>query len=60
MNMGDLFYQLIIYAIFLGLVFAVYFFIRSIVTKNNSNSNAKNIENKLDRIIELLEKDKLK
>ncbi|AGK54418.1 DUF4083 domain-containing protein [Bacillus sp. 1NLA3E] len=55
MNFGDLLFQLIIFILLLGIVFAVYFVIRSIVIKNPTNSKV--LEQKLDRIIELLEKE---
>jgi hypothetical protein len=55
MNFGDLLFQLIIFILLLGIVFAVYFVIRSIVIKSPTNSKV--LEQKLDRIIELLEKE---
>ncbi|NNU88793.1 DUF4083 domain-containing protein [Geobacillus sp. MR] len=42
--------------IIFGIFFVFYLFVRSLVTKHPNKSN--NIEQKLDRIIELLEKDK--
>jgi hypothetical protein len=54
LNIGDLLFQLMTLILLIGLVFAVYFFVRSLVIKNPNNS--KNLEQKLDRIIELLEK----
>ncbi|MGE7647781.1 DUF4083 domain-containing protein [Peribacillus frigoritolerans] len=54
-NIGDLVYQLIMFILLLGMIFAVYFIVRSLLARlNKSNS----IEQKLDRVIELLEKDK--
>lgn len=55
MNFGDLLFQLIMFILLLGIIFAVYFAVRSIIIKNPSNP--KSIEQKLDRIIELLEKE---
>ncbi|MED3757663.1 DUF4083 domain-containing protein [Peribacillus frigoritolerans] len=54
-NIGDLVYQLIMFILLLGMIFAVYFFVRSLLARLNKPNN---IEQKLDRIIELLEKDK--
>ncbi|MGN7941672.1 DUF4083 domain-containing protein [Virgibacillus sp. 6R] len=56
MNIGDLIFQLLMFMIIFGIFFAVFFLVRSLVTKEPDRS--KNIEEKLDRIIELLEKDK--
>ncbi|MGE7593495.1 DUF4083 domain-containing protein [Peribacillus frigoritolerans] len=54
-NIGDLVYQLIMFILLLGMIFAVYFIVRSLLARlNKSNS----IEQKLDRVIELHEKDK--
>lgn len=54
-NIGDLVYQLIMFILLLGMIFAVYFFVRSLLARLNKPNN---IEQKLDRAIELLEKDK--
>ncbi|WP_419721600.1 DUF4083 domain-containing protein [Peribacillus frigoritolerans] len=54
-NIGDLVYQLIMFILLLGMIFAVYFFVRSLLARLNKSNN---IEQKLDRVIELLEKDK--
>ncbi|MCU6602529.1 DUF4083 domain-containing protein [Peribacillus frigoritolerans] len=54
-NIGDLVYQLIMFILLLGMIFAVYFFVRSLLAWLNKPNN---IEQKLDRVIELLEKDK--
>lgn len=57
-NTGDLVYQLIMFIMFIllfGMIFAVYFFVRSLLARLNKSNN---IEQKLDRVIELLEKDK--
>jgi membrane protein implicated in regulation of membrane protease activity len=55
LNIGDLLFQLIFFILLIGIVAAVFYAVRSIVVKEPDNS--KNIERKLDRIIELLEKD---
>ncbi len=55
MNIGDLVFQLISFILVIGLVSAVFYAVRSLVMKNNLD-NSKSIEQKLDRIIELLEK----
>lgn len=54
-NIGDLVYQLIMFILLLGMIFAVFFFVRSLLARLNKPNN---IEQKLDRVIELLEKDK--
>ncbi|MDQ0227940.1 DUF4083 domain-containing protein [Metabacillus niabensis] len=56
MNTGDLIFQLLMFMIIFCIFFAVFFLVRSLVAKKPDRS--KNIEEKLDRIIELLEKDK--
>ncbi|PHD71952.1 hypothetical protein COF64_22195 [Bacillus sp. AFS043905] len=55
MNIGDLVYQLIMFILLLGMIFAVYFFVRSLLARSNKSNS---IEQKLDRVIEMLEKDK--
>lgn len=54
-NIGDLVYQLIMFILLLGMIFGVYFFVRSLLARSNKSNS---IEQKLDRVIELLEKDK--
>ncbi|WP_364276843.1 DUF4083 domain-containing protein [Peribacillus frigoritolerans] len=54
-NIGDLVYQLVMFILLLGMIFAVYFFVRSLLTRSNKSNR---MEQKLDRVIELLEKDK--
>ncbi|CRH79716.1 DUF4083 domain-containing protein [Peribacillus castrilensis] len=54
-NIGDLVYQLIMFILLFGMIFAVYFFVRSLLARSNKTNS---IEQKLDRVIELLEKDK--
>ncbi|MDM5308058.1 DUF4083 domain-containing protein [Peribacillus frigoritolerans] len=54
-NIGDLVYQLIMFILLLGMIFAVYFFVRSLLARSNKSNS---IEQKLDRVIELLEKDR--
>ncbi|TWE03676.1 uncharacterized protein DUF4083 [Peribacillus frigoritolerans] len=54
-NIGDLVYQLIMFILLLGMIFAVYFFVRSLLARSNKSNS---IEQKLDRVIEMLEKDK--
>ncbi|MBT2692784.1 DUF4083 domain-containing protein [Bacillus sp. ISL-55] len=55
MNIGDLLYQLIFFILLIGIVAAVFYAVRSLVIKRPDNS--KSMEQKLDRIIELLEKE---
>lgn len=54
-NIGDILYQLFSLAIIFVIIFSVFFVVRSQI-KNTNKSNL--IEQKLDRIIELLEKDR--
>ncbi|MBT2668331.1 DUF4083 family protein [Bacillus sp. ISL-4] len=54
-NTGDIVYQLIIFILLFGIIFTVYFFVRSLLTRSNKSNS---IEQKLDRVIELLEKDR--
>ena len=54
-NIGDLVYQLIMFILLLGMIFAVYFFVRSLLARSNKSNR---MEQKLDRVIELLEKDR--
>ncbi|PJN88676.1 hypothetical protein CVN76_19440 [Bacillus sp. mrc49] len=49
-------YQFFIIIVIVGIFFAVYYFVRARPAKQPSKSG--NMEQKLDRIIELLEKDK--
>ncbi|TFH58036.1 DUF4083 domain-containing protein [Peribacillus frigoritolerans] len=58
MNIGDMLYQLVFLIFIFGIFSGVFFLVRSLVTKQPSKSE--NIEQKLDRIIDLLEKDKKK
>lgn len=62
MNIGDVLYQVFMFAILLGIMFAIYYFIRGLVNKMSGkhtvNSDSRRIEEKLDRIIEILEKEK--
>ncbi len=56
MNTGDMIFQLVLF-IFIFVVFiAVFYLVRALITKRPSKSDS--IEQKLDRIIDLLEKDK--
>ncbi|MBD1383322.1 DUF4083 family protein [Metabacillus arenae] len=55
-NIGNILFQVISLVLLLGLVFAVYFAVRSIIIKPCNNLNS--VEQKLDKIIELLERDK--
>ncbi|KRF54170.1 hypothetical protein ASG99_27715 [Bacillus sp. Soil768D1] len=58
MNIGDMIFQLVSLIFIFGIFSGVFFLVRSLVTKQPSKSAS--IEQKLDRIIELLEKDKKK
>ncbi|MGE7602472.1 DUF4083 domain-containing protein [Peribacillus sp. NPDC097675] len=54
-NIGDILFQLIMFILLFGIIFAIYFFVRALVTRSR-HSNP--LEQKLDKIIELLEKEK--
>jgi F0F1-type ATP synthase assembly protein I len=54
MNIGDLLFQLIFFILLIGIVAAVFCVVTSLIKKKPDNS--KSVEQKLDRIIELLEK----
>ncbi|QED47627.1 DUF4083 family protein [Cytobacillus dafuensis] len=55
MNISDLMVQLLMFIFIIGIFFAVFFVVRSLLTKQPSQTNS--IEQKLDRIIELLDKE---
>jgi hypothetical protein len=55
MNIGDLAFQLIFFILLIGIIAAVFYAVRSLVIRKPDNSRS--IEQKLDRIIELLEKE---
>ena len=57
MNIGDLMFQFIMFFILIGIIFAIYHFVRLII-KSSRTTDFKNIEQKLDKIIELLKKEK--
>lgn len=54
MNMGDLLFQLLFFIFLIGMFAAVFYAVRSLVMGPDKQ---KSMEQKLDRIIELLEKD---
>ena len=57
LNTGDILFSFFLYLLFLFiLVFAVFFGVRKVALRKTNNQ--KKLEYKLDRIIELLEKDK--
>ncbi|MET1178233.1 DUF4083 family protein [Peribacillus simplex] len=56
MNIGDMLFQLVFLIFIFGLFSGVFFLVRSLVTKQPRKSES--IEQKLDKIIDLLEKDK--
>jgi CBS domain containing-hemolysin-like protein len=56
LNIGDLLFQLMFYILLFGLFSAVFFVVTSLLKKKPDNQ--KSIEQKLDRIIELLEHDR--
>ena len=54
MNIGDLLFQLIFFILLIGIFAAVFYVVTSLMKRKPDNS--KSVEQKLDRIIELLEK----
>ncbi|WP_226646844.1 DUF4083 family protein [Mesobacillus subterraneus] len=54
MNIGDLLFQLIFFILLMGIVAAVFYVVKSFIKRKPDD--AKSVEQKLDRIIELLEK----
>ena len=54
-NVGDMLFQLVSFILLFGLIFAIYFFVQALVTRSR---NTDSVEQKLDKIIELLEKDR--
>ena len=55
-NIGDVIFQILMFVFIVGIFFAVFFLVKSLFTKPPKKSDQ--IEKKLDRIIELLERDK--
>ncbi|RWR05047.1 DUF4083 family protein [Siminovitchia fortis] len=55
MNVGDIIFQFIMLLFILGITFAIFLVVRSLV---KDQSRSKNMEQKLDKIIEMLEKEK--
>ncbi|WP_042350813.1 DUF4083 family protein [Bacillus massiliigorillae] len=58
MNYDDLIAQLFLFVITLAILFGVYRVIKFVFSLKNQSSNSKSVEEKLDKVIELLEKDK--
>ncbi|HZH60077.1 MAG TPA: DUF4083 family protein [Metabacillus sp.] len=58
LNAGDVIFQLIMFLFIFGIFFVVFFVVRSLLTKQKQPNKSNDIEQKLDRIIELLEQDK--
>ncbi|NKE05890.1 DUF4083 family protein [Mesobacillus selenatarsenatis] len=54
MNIGDLLFQLIFFILLMGIVAAVFYVVTSLIKRKPDD--AESVEQKLDRIIELLEK----
>ncbi|WP_449620442.1 DUF4083 family protein [Robertmurraya sp. Marseille-Q9965] len=57
MNIGDVLFQLIMFLLLIGLLSLAFVIVRSVFKKNTFNKTSE-LEKKLDRIIELLEKEK--
>lgn len=56
MDWGFIVFQLFMLAFLIAFASAVFFAVNSLVARKSAASNVEQIENKLDRIIELLEK----
>lgn len=56
-NFGDVIYQFLMLFILLAIIYAIIYVIKTVI-KKNVPQQSKSIESKLDKIIELLEKDK--
>ncbi|RAK14035.1 uncharacterized protein DUF4083 [Anoxybacillus vitaminiphilus] len=56
MDWGSIIFQLVMFAFLIAFMSAVFFAVKSLVMRKSSESSAARIEKKLDRIIELLEK----
>lgn len=56
-NIGGVLYFVLMFLLIFGTIISLFFAIRIIIKRSN---NTNNIEQKLDKIIELLEKDKRK
>ncbi|NNU94530.1 DUF4083 domain-containing protein [Geobacillus sp. NFOSA3] len=56
MDWGALIFQLVMFAFLIAFASAVFFAVKLLVVRKSSESNEARIEKKLDRIIELLEK----
>ncbi|MFJ7859128.1 DUF4083 domain-containing protein [Peribacillus sp. NPDC097206] len=54
-DIGDVLFQLIMFIVLFGVIFAIYFFVRTLVRRSRHSNS---IEQKLDKVIELLEKEK--
>ncbi|WP_141433511.1 DUF4083 family protein [Bacillus sp. 03113] len=57
-NYGDIIFQFIMLIILLTIIIVIFYFIKSIFTNKSAIQRSIIIEKKLDRILELLEKDK--
>jgi hypothetical protein len=56
MDWGSIIFQLVMFAFLIAFVCAVFFAVKLLVVGKRSDSNEARIEKKLDRVIELLEK----
>ncbi|MFJ7637848.1 MULTISPECIES: DUF4083 family protein [unclassified Peribacillus] len=54
-NVGDILFQLIMFIVLFGVIFAICFFVWTLVRRSRHSNS---IEQKLDKVIELLEKEK--
>lgn len=57
-NAGDVVFTVLMFLFIFGVFVVVLFIVRSCLTKQQQSNTSKDIEQKLDRIIELLEQDK--
>jgi hypothetical protein len=56
MDWGSIIFQLVMFAFLIAFACGVFFVVKSLVVRISSDSEEARIEKKLDRIIELLEK----
>jgi large-conductance mechanosensitive channel len=56
MDWGSIIFQLVMFAFLIAFACGVFFAVKSLVVRRSSDSEEARIEKKLDRIIELLEK----
>jgi large-conductance mechanosensitive channel len=56
MDWGSIIFQLVMFAFLIAFASAMFFVVKSLIARKSSENNEARLEKKLDRIIELLEK----